>query len=151
LGREIDQLPDCSSGIDVRPRPDTAKRRRNAIALLAVLALCLQLVVPAIGSTASLILAAGHHGGHHATPGHAGHGAPKPTAPGPEHGSHLGLCCIIGGGKLGTGFAPPPTAQTIPPAPVRAATIVLTLDGADPAVATRPVLPVGARAPPRFA
>jgi hypothetical protein len=113
--------------------------------------LCLQLLVPAIGTTASLILAAGHHGSHHASPGHAEHESPKPMAPTPEHGSHLGLCCIIGGGKLGTGFAPPPMAQVIL-APWRPAVVVAQRpDSLAQPTAKASILPVGARAPPRFA
>ena len=136
----------------MRPRPASRRSGRGAIALLAALALCLQILVPAIGTTAHWVRAAGHHGGQHASLHHAGQGASKPASPEPEgHHGAWGLCCIIGGGKLGTAFAPPPSAQVIPPARIRVAAVVQRLDRTASAFGRASVLPVGARAPPQFA
>jgi hypothetical protein len=122
---------------------------RGAIALLAALSLWLQIVVPMVGGTARLLAADRHSPSMHAAHGQQG-GKPQPTPSG-DHQGHLGLCCIIGGGKLGTGFAPPPTA--VQPARLTAVDRILIAfpTEAAPRKRARPVLPVGARAPPGFA
>jgi hypothetical protein len=130
-------------------RPSTtAGRRRGAFALLAVLSLWLQLVVPVVGGTARLVAPDRPHA---SVPGaHRPHGdKPEPGRPGDGHG-HLGLCCILNG-KLGTGFGPPSSdGHLLPPLAPPAATVSYR-----PAFAAdlqdRLVLPLGARAPPRFA
>jgi hypothetical protein len=123
---------------------------RSGIALLAALSLWLQIVLPAIGTTALVLLRNDHHGTHHAVAHGSGHDDPSPGSPTQGH-EHLRLCCIIGGGKLGTGFAPPPSAYAAPMAPVRPVAIVSHSDRPALRRAGGPVLPVGARAPPRFA
>jgi hypothetical protein len=122
---------------------------RGAIALVAALSLWLQLVVPVVGGTVRLFDTGVHQATMHGVHGQHG-GKSQPTPPGEHHG-HLGLCCIIGGGKLGTGFAPPPMAAL----PARLAAVdtvaIVFPKEAMPRKRPRPVLPVGARAPPRFA
>jgi hypothetical protein len=130
-------------------RPSTtAGRRRGAFALLAVLSLWLQLVVPVVGGTARLVAPDHPHASVHGD--HRPHGdKPDPGRPGDGHG-HLGLCCILNG-KLGTGFGPPPPDSH----PVRPFTPSAAAFASEPAFAAdlqdRSVLPLGARAPPRFA
>jgi hypothetical protein len=132
-------------------RATQGRRGGGAVAaLVAALALCFQILVPAVGGTAR-VLAGGRDAGlaaaaHHR---HAHEGAP-PGRPAQGH-DHLGLCCIIAGGKLGTGFAPPPSAGLAPALrAVRSGAVAyrpVTLR----TVQGRTLLPVGARAPPRFA
>ena len=92
-----------------RSNVSMVERRRGALALIAALSLWLQIFVPVVGGTARLLALEYHRAlGQEA---HQHHGEePSPGTPGDGHG-HLGLCCIIGGGKLGTGFAPPPTGS----------------------------------------
>jgi hypothetical protein len=130
-------------------RPNTtADRRCGALALLAVLSLWLQIAVPVVGGTARLLVRDHQHGSVHAA--HRQHGEePGPGRSRDGHG-HLGLCCILNG-KLGTGFGPPSSdSHLVPPFTPSAATVSY-----EPAFAAdlqdRRVLPLGARAPPRFA
>ncbi|WP_046867208.1 hypothetical protein [Microvirga massiliensis] len=123
---------------------------RSGIALLAALSLWLQIVLPAIGTTALVLLRGDHHGPHHAVAHGSGHDDPSPGPPAQGH-DHLRLCCIIGGGKLGTGFAPPPVALATLTTPVRPVAIVSHPERPAVGRVGGPVLPVGARAPPRFA
>jgi hypothetical protein len=129
-------------------RPNTtADRRRGALALLAVLSLWLQIVVPVVGGTARLLALEDPHGSVHDA--HLHREKPEPGRSGDGHG-HLGLCCILNG-KLGTGFGPPSSdGHLLPPLASPAATVSYR-----PAFAAdlqdRLVLPLGARAPPRFA
>jgi hypothetical protein len=130
-------------------RAAAAGAGQGAIALLAALSLWLQIVVPVVGGTARLLAADRHSPSMHAAHGQQG-GTSQPPPSG-DHQGHLGLCCIIGGGKLGTGFAPPPPAAL--PARLAAvdAVVIAFPKEAMPRKRARPVLPVGARAPPRFA
>lgn len=133
----------------MRSRAAATGAGRGAIALLAALSLWLQIVVPVVGGTARLLAADLHSVSMHGAHGQqGGQSQPKPSG---DHQGHLGLCCIIGGGKLGTGFAPPPTAAL----PVRLAAAdaiaIAVPKEAMPRKRARLVLPVGARAPPGFA
>jgi hypothetical protein len=125
----------------------TAQQRRGAFALLAVLGLWLQIVVPGLLGTVRLLA---HEQPHHAA--HASHhhheGESAPGLPGEGH--HLGLCCILTG-KFGTGFAPPASAGSFIPAHVPSAAPVTYRPNVEAHRRDRPVLPLGARAPPRFA
>jgi hypothetical protein len=148
---------DRREDMGMRPRLAQGRSGRSAVALLAALALWLQILVPAIGTTTHLVLSLDHHAGHHAEIDHAHHGAAEatPAAPAQEHGghhgSHWGLCCIIGGGKLGTGFAPPPSIHALPTGHSHVAAIDHGPVQHVLPSARRSILPVGARAPPRFA
>ena len=126
-----------------------AGTRRGAIALIAALSLWLQLVVPVVGGTVRLFDTGVHRAAMSGVHGqHGGTSQPKPSG---DHQGHLGLCCIIGGGKLGTGFAPPPVAA-LPLWFAAAGTVAIVFPKeAAPRKRARPVLPVGARAPPGFA
>ena len=125
---------------DMTPRRDFKKSQRSAIALLSALALWLQVIVPA-----RLVLAVGHHNGNHVRFDHNGRQKDhRSDSPSGEHG-HLGLCCIIGGGKL----APPPTVAEIPKRRFGIGRVNHWQDRADLQVARQSLLPVAARAPPR--
>jgi hypothetical protein len=123
---------------------------REAVALLAVLSLWLQVLVPVVGGTAQLVLAESHADAHHGATheNHAHHDEPSPAAPATGH-DHRGLCCIVGGGKLG--FAPPPCADHFVKEFAAFAVAVAYRAPVTPRAEDRALLPVGARAPPRLA
>jgi hypothetical protein len=125
---------------------------QSAIALLAALALCLQFVVPAVGTTARLVLAEDHRGSHYHCADHQQHpGSSQPSDPEQQNNHHGLCCCMISCRKVGTGSALPPSAQGVLPVQRRVATIVRHPDRNAPLTARRSIFPVGARAPPRFA
>jgi hypothetical protein len=126
--------------------------RQSAIALLAALALWLQFVAPAVGTTARLVFAGHHHGSHYHCSDHQQHsGSSQPIGPKQQNNHYSLCCCIVSCGKFGTGFAPSPSGQGVKPVRRRVATIVRHPDHNAPLTARRSILPVGARAPPRFA
>jgi hypothetical protein len=131
-----------------RSNVSVVERRRGALALIAALSLWFQIFVPVVGGTARLLVLEHHHASGQDTHQHHREES-SPGIPNEGHG-HLGLCCIVSGGKLGTGFAPPPTASHVAQVfPAPAVAIVYQCHAA-PVAEGRSVLPVGARAPPRF-
>src|SRR3954447_14625712 len=75
-GRLVGRLPKGST-----------ERLRNTLALLAVLSLSLQLLVPVVGGTVRLLLAGHDHTASHGHHDHGSHGGgSEPGLPSDEHG-----------------------------------------------------------------